>query len=138
LTRADGYLVVGAANDRLFRKLAEALGHPEWPEDERFATNPDRFGNLVQLNELLEPLFRNADREHWQTMFNELGIPCAPLQQLDEVLAHEQVEALGIIQCADEGAMPLMGPPVPVRTMHLAAAAGASGPVSTTSISSAI
>ena len=109
---ADGYLVVGAANDRLFRKLAEALGHPEWPEDERFVTNPDRFGNLVQLNELLEPLFRNADREHWQTMFNELGIPCAPLQQLDEVLAHEQVEALGIIQCADEGAMPLMGPPV--------------------------
>ncbi len=109
---ADGYLVVGAANDRLFRKLAEALGHPEWPEDERFATNPDRFGNLVQLNELIEPLFRNANREHWQTMFNELGIPCAPLQQLDEVLAHEQVEALGIIQRADEGAMPLMGPPI--------------------------
>ena len=85
---ADGYLVVGAANDRLFRKLAEALGHPEWQDDERFATNPDRFGNLVQLNELLEPLFRNFDREHWQSMFNELGIPCAPLQQLDEVLEH--------------------------------------------------
>jgi crotonobetainyl-CoA:carnitine CoA-transferase CaiB-like acyl-CoA transferase len=61
---------------------------------------------------LIEPLFRNANREHWQTMFNELGIPCAPLQQLDEVLAHEQVEALGIIQRADEGAMPLVGPPV--------------------------
>jgi crotonobetainyl-CoA:carnitine CoA-transferase CaiB-like acyl-CoA transferase len=45
-------------------------------------------------------------------MFNELGIPCAPLQQLDEVLEHEQVEALGIIQRADEGAMPLIGPPV--------------------------
>ena len=61
---------------------------------------------------MLEPLFRNASREHWQTMFNELGIPCALLQQLDEVLEHEQVHALGIIQSADEGAMPLVGPPI--------------------------
>lgn len=109
---ADGHLVVGAANDRLFQKLAKALEHPEWPEDARFATNPDRFRNLAQLNELMEPLFRAASRAHWQTLFNDLGIPCAALQQLDEVLSHEQVQALGIIQRADDDAMPLIGPPV--------------------------
>src|SRR5262249_3701129 len=52
---ADGPLIVAASNDRLFAKLARALGHPEWPSDERFSTNPQRVVNSPALISLIEP-----------------------------------------------------------------------------------
>ncbi len=42
---ADGQVIVAAANDRLFAKLAGELGHAEWAQDQRFRTNADRVAN---------------------------------------------------------------------------------------------
>ena len=46
----DGWVVVAAGNNNLFQRLADALGHPEWPADARFKTNPDRVTNRDELN----------------------------------------------------------------------------------------
>jgi crotonobetainyl-CoA:carnitine CoA-transferase CaiB-like acyl-CoA transferase len=109
---ADGCFLVAAANDRLFSRLADVMGHPEWPKDERFSSNPSRYRNLVALNEALEPLFAADTREVWQTRLNNAGIPCAPLQQLDEVLVNPQVAALEILQQVTPDAMTLVGLPL--------------------------
>ena len=48
----DGYLLIGAANNTLFRKVAAALGHPEWADDARFLDNPRRVENRIALDTL--------------------------------------------------------------------------------------
>jgi crotonobetainyl-CoA:carnitine CoA-transferase CaiB-like acyl-CoA transferase len=122
---SDGYLVVAAANDRLFTALSEALGHTEWPADSRFATNPDRYGNLDALNGLIEPVFLAKPRALWQERLSAAGVPCAPLQTLDEVIDHPQVEALGLIEKSDSDGIPLVGVPLRFNDQRLRPVAGA-------------
>ncbi len=108
---ADGYLVVGGGNDRLFAALCEVLAHPEWAADPRFATNPARVEHREALNALLEPAFAAAPRARWQAGLEAAGVPCAPIQDLAEVCAHAQTEALGMIgELA--GGLRLIAPPL--------------------------
>jgi len=109
---ADGYLMVAAPNDGLFRKLAATLGHPEWPGDPRFDTNPRRWENLDALNALMEPIFVTRTRAEWSRALEAAGVPNAPTQTVDEVLAHPQTRALGMLQDAPDGPMRLFGLPL--------------------------
>ena len=122
---SDGYLVIAAANDRLFAALAGALGHSEWPGDPRFATNPDRYLNLDVLNAIMEPVFLAEPRSLWQQRLSAAGVPCAPLQTLDEVIAHPQVEALGLIEKYDDDDIPMVGVPLRFNDRHPPPAPGA-------------
>jgi crotonobetainyl-CoA:carnitine CoA-transferase CaiB-like acyl-CoA transferase len=94
----DGRLMVAAANDRLFAALAETVGLPELPADPRFATNPDRVANRDELAELLEERFATEARAVWLERLTAVGVPAAPVQDVSEVAAAEQTEALGIFQ----------------------------------------
>lgn len=100
---ADGHLIIAAPSDRLFAKVAEVLGHPEWPADPRFASNSGRWENLQTLNGLIEDVTRGRDRIHWQAELEAAGVPSAPLQGMGEVLAHPQTEALGILETTPDG-----------------------------------
>jgi len=120
---SDGWLVVSAPNDRLFERLARALGHPDWPRDERFESNQKRYRNLVDLNALLEPILASATRDHWSGVLDGAGVPCAPVREITEMLADPQTEALGMVQSLG-GGVPLMGLPLsfdglrpPLRSM---------------------
>lgn len=95
---SDGYLVVAAGGDSLFVKLSKVLGHPEWPEDTRFKTNPDRVQNREAINSAITEVMQKETREHWQVALEEGGIPNAPILHMGEVLAHPQTDALGIVQ----------------------------------------
>ena len=95
---SDGYLVVAAGGDSLFIRLSKVLGHPEWPDDPRFATNPDRVLNRAAINTAITEVMRKKTREYWQTALEEGGIPNAPILHMGEVLTHPQTEALGIVQ----------------------------------------
>jgi crotonobetainyl-CoA:carnitine CoA-transferase CaiB-like acyl-CoA transferase len=108
----DGYIVIAAGNDNLFRRLAAALNHPEWTDDPEFKTNPDRVQNRTRLNALIAAIIAGNSREHWQTRLDEAGVPCAPMQTLDEVLAHPQTKATEMMQEAPNGGMPLYGLPI--------------------------
>ena len=66
--------------------------------DPRFATNSDRVANRAELTPLLEARFADEDRETWIVRLGEAGVPAAPVQDVSEVAAAEQTEALGILQ----------------------------------------
>ncbi|TWT08756.1 CaiB/BaiF CoA-transferase family protein [Reyranella sp. CPCC 100927] len=92
----DGEIMIAGANDRLFAKLARALGHPEWAGDERFRTARGRSANREMLNGMIEPLVRSATRAQWMARLAAAGVPCAPVNTLPDVLDHPQVQALDI------------------------------------------
>jgi crotonobetainyl-CoA:carnitine CoA-transferase CaiB-like acyl-CoA transferase len=108
----DGFLVVGAANDKLFGLFADALGHPEWPSDARFATNAERVKHQTELYHLIEAEMVRATTAEWTRRLEAAGVPCARLQTIDEVLAHPQTTALGMLPATPDGAMRLIGLPL--------------------------
>jgi crotonobetainyl-CoA:carnitine CoA-transferase CaiB-like acyl-CoA transferase len=95
---ADGEVVIAAANDRLFAKLARALGHPEWGTDPRFATNALRVSNRDQVIPQIEAILRTRSMNHWIDVLEVAGVPCAPINDLRQVAAQPQTEAIGIFQ----------------------------------------
>jgi len=98
LPTLDGEVVVAAANNRLFFKLARVAGHLEWEKDPRFATNPLRVENKIELIRQLESVFRTRSTDNWIDALEAAGIPCAPIQNFSQVLADPQTQALGIFQ----------------------------------------
>ncbi len=98
LQTADGEVVVAAANDRLFGKLARLAGHPEWVVDPRYASNALRVEHKAELLPALEAVFRSRSSQHWIEALEAAGVPCAPIQDFAQVLADPQTDALGILQ----------------------------------------
>jgi crotonobetainyl-CoA:carnitine CoA-transferase CaiB-like acyl-CoA transferase len=108
----DGELVVAAANDGIFGRLAEVLKHPEWITDERYATNPKRVEHQVELYAKIEAEMVKRTRAEWIALLDEAGIPCAPVQTIAEMIAHEQTQALGLMQDVPDSVMKFIGLPV--------------------------
>jgi crotonobetainyl-CoA:carnitine CoA-transferase CaiB-like acyl-CoA transferase len=109
---SDGYLLIGAGNDKLFGKLAGALGHPEWADDARFLDNPRRVQNRIALDCMIEDVTRTNTSAAWQAVLEEAGVPSAPMQSVDEVLAHPQTKALEMLQESPDGRLTIMGLPL--------------------------
>ena len=109
---ADEFLMIGASNDRLFAKFADALGHPEWPADPRFQSNPERDAHRAEMNELIEAVLKQETCAHWQKILDDAGIPNAPAQNIDQVLEHPQTLAMGMVQETGDPGMKLMGLPL--------------------------
>jgi len=108
----DGDLVVAAGSDGLFRRLAQVLNHPEWIEDPRFASNPQRVEHQAVLYPLIEAEMSGRSSSEWIALLEAAGIPCAPVQNLAQMLAHEQTKALGLLQDVPGSAMQLVGLPL--------------------------
>lgn len=95
---ADAPLLICCGNDRLFAKLAQELGRPDWIGDERYATNRARLKHKTALLAELEPLLKGETRAQWITRFTAAGVPCAPVHTVPEAIAHPQVKALNMFQ----------------------------------------
>ncbi len=108
----DNDLVVAAGSDGLFRKLAQVLGNPQWSEDPRFVTNPRRVENQAALYALIEAEMKKRNNAEWITALEAAGIPCAPVQNVAEMMAHEQTRALGLVQDVPDSAMKFVGLPI--------------------------
>jgi len=109
---SDGWVVIAAANDNLFRRFAQAVGHPEWPDDPDMNTNSNRVRNREKVNALVAAVIITKPRSHWIDTLAAASVPCAPLQSLDEVLAHPQTAAVGMLQESADGKFRLMGLPL--------------------------
>lgn len=108
----DGFLIVAASNDRLFLKLADALGRPDWKTDPRFETNPKRDANRREMKRQISNLLITKPRAHWQAILDEAGVPNAPTQTIEEVLVHPQTLAAGMVQSLQGAPLNLIGLPV--------------------------
>ena len=93
---ADGHIIVAAGNDGQYQKFVQAGGRPELATDERFATNPLRVKNRDVLVPLLDAMVRERGRDEWIALLEEHGVPCGPINNLDEVFENEQVLARGM------------------------------------------
>ena len=109
---ADGDLVVAAGNDALFARLCEVLGHPEWAREARFATNPERVRNAAALYALIEAEMARRTNAQWSAALDAAGVPCAPVQDVAQMLEHDQLRALGLLQAVPGSSVPLIGLPV--------------------------
>ncbi|MEN8159189.1 MAG: CoA transferase [Myxococcota bacterium] len=89
----DGHLIIAAANDAIFDRLALALGHPEWLADERFRDVGARLRNRPALFAALEEALATGDVEHWVEALNAAGVPAGPVLGLTEVFQDPQVLA---------------------------------------------
>lgn len=93
---ADRPLLICCGNDRLFGKLAQVLGRPDWVSDPRFATNRARLAHKAALLEQMAPLLERATCDDWTARLTAAGVPCAPVHTVPQALAHPQVRALGL------------------------------------------
>ncbi len=116
----DGDLVVAAGNDALFRRYCEVLGHPEWAQDARFATNPDRVRQRDVLYPLIEAQMARRTSGEWIAALDAAGVPCAPVQNVAQMLGHEQLRALGLLQPVPGSSVPLIGLPISFDGARLA------------------
>ena len=94
---ADGHVVISAGNDALFGKLCAALGRPALAEDARFADNAVRIANIDALEAEFEAVLTMRPTAHWLALLEEAGVPCAPINTVEDVLADPQVAARNMV-----------------------------------------
>lgn len=115
LRTRDGWMTVGANNQRLWGALCESLGRPDLMDDERFATNAARMGNREELVEVIESVLAEHGTEHWVDRLLADGVPAGPILAYDEVLRNEHALARGMVQSIPhpvEGEVKTLGFPV--------------------------
>jgi CoA:oxalate CoA-transferase len=118
---ARGQVVIAAGNDGLFRKLCEVLGTPELARDDRFATNSARCANEPALRAAIERALASADAAMWLARLEAAELPCAPVQNVAEVLAHPQVLARNMalpIDAPEYAGVLVAGNPMKLSTMR--------------------
>jgi formyl-CoA transferase len=93
---ADGHIVLAVGNDGQFQRLCEVLGEPSLAADARFATNPARVRHRTELIPHLEAHLRLRTKTDWISALETVGVPCGPINTLDEVFANPQVQARGM------------------------------------------
>ena len=112
---ADGYITLGAANERLFRRLCEALGHTEWSADPAFAENASRVKHREALAARIESITATQPRAHWLSLLEANDIPCGPINDYAQVFADPQVLAREMVVETEHptlGHMRTLGSPI--------------------------
>jgi CoA:oxalate CoA-transferase len=97
---ADGSIVVSliGGGENAWERFCALLGLVQLIDDPRFATNARRTEHHAELEPLLAAAFRTRPTADWLALLQEQGIPCAPVQRVDEVAHHPQVLAREMVR----------------------------------------
>jgi crotonobetainyl-CoA:carnitine CoA-transferase CaiB-like acyl-CoA transferase len=112
---ADGELIITAGNDGQFRKLCEVLGLPELPDDPRFGRNEDRTANRDLLRPLLVERLRTRGKMDWFREIIAAGVPCGPINTVDQGVAFAEEVGLEPVVTVGEGATAVPSVRNPIR-----------------------
>ena len=93
---ADGFLIVAVGNDGQFARFCEVLGVPEWARDPRFADNPARVHHRDLLVGMITERLQAKRAREWLALLEPAGVPCGPINDLDQVFADPQVLHRGL------------------------------------------
>ena len=105
---ADGYVTIGANNDKLWKRFAEDIvQRPEWLTDPRFATLPDRMDHIDELEQEIESVTTTRTTEEWVEICDKAGVPGGPVLTYDETLADPHVVARDMVVDLEH---PIIGP----------------------------
>ncbi|MBV8738469.1 MAG: CoA transferase [Alphaproteobacteria bacterium] len=114
---ADGNIIIAAGNDGLFVKLAQALGRPDLAENPLFKTNPLRNQHQEALKAEIESVLRKAGTGDWIKVLEAAGVPCGPVNNIAQAIAHPQAAARNMLVEVDDptmGSLKLAGNPMKV------------------------
>jgi len=112
---ADGWINVGAANQRNWLRFLDVIGAPELNDDSRFASNHDRMQHLKQLEDILNDHLRHETSEVWLDRMERAGLPAGPVLDILQMQADPQAHARDMIVEVDHpvaGQVKTLGHPV--------------------------
>jgi formyl-CoA transferase len=131
---ADGHLNIAAPNNRLWGRLVDALGSPPELQLAEYATVDSRRSHRSDLNAALQAILIRRPRAEWVAILDAAGVPCGPVNTVDEVFAEAQVRHLDVLETVDHAArgpvevlrspvrmsrsMPVPKTPAPVPSQH--------------------
>jgi crotonobetainyl-CoA:carnitine CoA-transferase CaiB-like acyl-CoA transferase len=93
---ADGHLILAVGNDGQFAKFCAVAGRDQWARDARFARNEDRVRHRATLVPLVAEAIAERTQHEWLAALEEVGVPCGPINRLDQVFADPQLLARGM------------------------------------------
>jgi len=94
---ADGWINIGGANPANWERITDVLGHPEWRDDPRFATNSARMEHRAALTNAMTPILATRTKAAWIAAFDAAGVPVGPVHSIGEALRHPQTIARGMV-----------------------------------------
>lgn len=94
---SDGWINIGGANQANWERIAQVLGHPEWRDDPRYATNTARMANLSGLTAEIAAVLKTRSQAHWLDAFDKAGVPVGPVNNMEQALTHPQVGARNMV-----------------------------------------
>jgi crotonobetainyl-CoA:carnitine CoA-transferase CaiB-like acyl-CoA transferase len=112
---SDGYFVMGANSDKLWRSLCELIRRPDFLKDSRFATIADRLANRVALIQELEKTFVTRPADYWVEQMLAAGIPAGPIYDYAQALDNDHARHRNVVLEIDhpvEGKVRTIGFPV--------------------------
>jgi CoA:oxalate CoA-transferase len=107
---ADGPLVICAANDGLFAKLAATVDRPDLVTNPLFVTNALRHDHREALKKELESALAASTAAEWLDVLGAAGVPCGPVSSIAEALSSEQAQVRELV--IDVGGLPMPGNPM--------------------------
>ena len=125
---SDGWINIGGANQANWERIADVVGHPEWRDDPRFATNSARMQHLDALTSRMDGVLVTRSKAEWIAAFDAAGVPVGPVNTIGEALAHPQTLARGMVVDVvhpEAGATKALGCPIhfSATPTHIARAA---------------
>jgi len=115
LATGDGNIIIAAGNDGLFQKLCAALGRKDLAESPLYRSNDLRMQNQPRLQGELERTLKERPTAQWISVLEAAGIPCGPINNVAQALAHPQVAARNMlitVEDKDAGTLRLAGNPL--------------------------
>src|SRR5580765_631520 len=111
----DGHINIAVFGGKIWERFAEAMGAPEWIEDERSKTKGARSVHRDWLNAEIEKRLKENTSDHWIDTLNKAGVACGRINNIKEVFEEPQVKHLGMLKKVTSrwlGEQTLMGQPV--------------------------
>jgi formyl-CoA transferase len=109
---ADNPICIAAGNDRLFVKCAGALGHPEWATDPRFEDGRKRSVNRAALIIEMTKVLLTRTRDEWLAALGRVGVPSAPVNNIADLAATEQLQAVDLLRELPGSGLRIVGLPI--------------------------
>jgi len=112
---SDSHIILTVGNDDQYRKLCSVADFPQLANDTRYATNADRVRNRDTLIPQLCDIFATRSKSWWIAELEKAGVPCGPINSLDEVFDDPQVQARSMciaVEHSAAGQIHLVGTPM--------------------------
>jgi len=91
---SDGHINIAASSARVWERFCDAIGRPEWKTKEEWKNLKARSAHRAEINEAIGDITKHKPSNHWIELFEEAGIPCGPINTIDQTFADPQVKHL--------------------------------------------